>query len=128
VAANDKQRDALLLRKQGMTYEAIADTLGYASPSGAYKAILSALQRTLQEPADDLRTLEGGRLDAMLEATWGPASRGIPQAVDRVLRILERRAKLYGLDAPVKQEITGKDGAPVAVQFIDVVRPEQDGK
>ena len=30
------------------------------------------------------------------------------EAIDRLLKIQERRARLLGLDAPVKQQITGK--------------------
>lgn len=105
-----KQAEALDYRKQGKTLQWIADKLEYASPAGAHHAIMSALQKTLQEPADELRTLELIRLDALLDATWLWASQGKPQAIDRVLRIMERRAKLLGLDAPTKIAPTTPDG------------------
>jgi len=37
----------------------------------------------------------------------------ILQAIDRLLKISERRAKLLGLDKPEKRELTGKDGEPL---------------
>lgn len=102
VVAVDKQQQALELRKGGKTFEYIAEKLGYASKSGAHKAVLTALQKTLQEPADELRTLERERLEAMFESLWWAASHGDPHAVDRALKIMEQRAKLLGLNAPVK--------------------------
>jgi hypothetical protein len=128
IEAVERHREALELRALGKTLEQIADKLGYASASGASKAIDSALQRTLQEPADTVRSLELRRLDIMLEATMPAAMRGIPQAVDRVLKIMERRAKLLGLDAPQKQEITGAGGGPVAIDLVEVVRPPSSGE
>lgn len=103
IEKNDKHRQALELRKAGASYEVIADKLGYSHPSGAHKAVTSALQKTLREPADDLRNLELDRLDAIMLALWQPARQGNQGAVDRILRIMERRSKLLGLDAPAKQ-------------------------
>lgn len=106
VNAHDKQQKALELRKAGVSYAAIAKQLGYRGPSGAHAAVAAALKKTLQEPADEVRTLELERLDAMLLAIWRQVKEGNHGAIDRALRILERRAKLLGLDAPVKQDIT----------------------
>lgn len=108
LAKNEKHRQALELRKAGASYELIAEKLGYSHPSGAHKAVTSALQKTLREPADDLRNLELDRLDAMMLALWQQARQGNQGAVDRILRIMERRAKLLGIDAPTKQELIGE--------------------
>ena len=104
--ALERQRQALELRKAGVPYATIAERLGYASTGGAHKAVASALKKTLAEPADDLRRLEVERLDALLSALWRQAKEGNQGAVDRCIRIMERRAKLLGLDAPTKQDIT----------------------
>jgi len=42
--------------------------------------------------------LELERLDAMQAAIWDDAMNGHLGAIDRVLKIMERRAKLLGLD------------------------------
>lgn len=34
-------------------------------------------------------------------------------AIDRALQIMERRARLLGLDQPVKAELTGQDGGSI---------------
>lgn len=101
VNALDRQLKALELRKAGASYRAIAAQLGY-SLTGAYKAVDKALTATLSEAAEPLRTLELERLDAMQVALWPQARQGNQGAVDRILRIMERRAKLLGLDAPTQ--------------------------
>lgn len=103
--AAERQRQALELRKAGAGYQQIADKLGFASPSGAHKAVLSAIRKTLQEPADDVRKLEVERLDKYLLALAPQIANGNQGAIDRALRIQERRARLLGLDAPAKVEI-----------------------
>ena len=62
-----------------------------------------------------VRSLELARLDEMLLGLWGKASRGELQSVDRVLKILERRARYLGLDAPQRQSLEGPDGGPVTI-------------
>src|SRR5215211_7434864 len=106
LAAAERQAKALALRKGGVTYEQIADAVGYASASGAHKAVLSALRRMVAEPAEELRQLELTRLDALLVALWPAASRGTLGAVDRVLKVMERRAAYLGLDAPKKIDVS----------------------
>lgn len=103
-----------------MGFDDIAHELGYSHPSGAHKAVLTALQRTLKEPADEYRNLELTRLDEMLKATWGAAQRGVPQAVDRVLKIMERRAKYLGLDAPATLNINIRQEAERLAEEYDL--------
>jgi len=117
VKAYERQQEALSLRLVGLSYDAIAERLEFANRSGAFRAVQAALKKTLQEPADELRTLELERLDSMLLPMMAQAKKGNQGAVDRVLRIMERRAKLLGLDAPTKQEITGAGGGPQHVIF-----------
>jgi hypothetical protein len=64
----------------------------------------------LREPAEQARNLDLKRLDAMTLALWSQARQGNQGAVDRLLRIMERRAKLLGLDAPTKVAPTTPDG------------------
>jgi DNA-binding CsgD family transcriptional regulator len=39
-------------------------------------------------------------------------------AINSALKIMERRAKLLGLDAPVKAEVTGANGGPIQQQSV----------
>ncbi len=125
--ALEKQMQALELRKAGVSYVRIAEVLGYASGSGAHKAVASALKKTLQEPADDLRTLEIERLDAMLSAIWASVKQGQYGAIDRAIKIMERKAKLLGMDAPTKHDVTS-DGEPlkIIIETVDDGSPTED--
>ena len=117
--AVEKQRKAMEMRLAGKSYETIASELEYASKSGAYKAVMSAIKKTLQEPADELRKVEAERLDAMLAVLWDKKDK--PLYVDRILRIMERRARLLGLDAPTRQDITSDD-KPIPISIIEVIK------
>lgn len=125
VKAHDRQLKALELRKAGVSYQAIADQLGFRSRGSAHNAVMAVLRKTLQEPADEVRQLELERLDALLMGMYPQARKGNQGAVDRCLRIMERRAKLLGLDAPTKAELSGKDGAPL-VLAIGGLDPAED--
>lgn len=113
---------ALRMRTGGASYQQIADSLGYANPSGAQKAVMAALEQTVAEPADEYRKIELIRLDAVQTALWNAAIRmrrvkrddgkeeiGDPskhqlEVIDRLMRVMARRAKLLGLDAAEKHE------------------------
>jgi hypothetical protein len=95
----DRQARALELHLAGATYDAIADALGYASRSGAYKAVQEALTQLGDSPqVGEAVGTEVARLDAMLVGLWSKARKGDVAAVDRVLRISERRMALLLLN------------------------------
>lgn len=93
-----REQHVLELRRAGLTFDRIAEEVGIGDRSDAHKIYKRALARTLQEPAADIRRLEGDRLDRLQVAVWTRALRGDLAAVDRVLRIMERRSRLLGLD------------------------------
>lgn len=100
VQAIDRQLKALELRKAGASYQAIADTLGYAHPSGAAEAVKAALKAVIREPAEEVRTLELERLDMALLSIAQSVRAGNFGAIDRWVKLAERRARLLGLDRP----------------------------
>ncbi len=113
ITATERRLMALELRKGGATYRAIAKELGYGGPGAAYKAIDRALKEVLRDPAESVRSLELERLDAMLMGIWPSAKGGDPAAIDRVLKLMERRSRLLGLDAPVRTWMSGPEDAPL---------------
>ena len=107
LTAREREQKAVQLRRAGMSYDAIAKSLA-CTRSAAFKAVgrvFTRLAREAREDAAGLRELEVQRLDALLVAVWPAAAKGDLGAVDRALRIAERRAKLLGLDEPVKTQI-----------------------
>ena len=115
LAAAERHQKALNMRRDGHTYEEIKTKLGYASPSGAEKAVKAALQSVIREPAEEVRAMELARLDRMLLKLRARINKGDHLAINSALKIQDRRARLLGLDAPVRQEISGADGDPLMV-------------
>ena len=66
-----------------------------------------------------LRVLEEYRLDALLMVLWPQVMGGDQGAVDRVLRVMQRRAALRGLDAPTKVAPTDPTGEKEYAIFTD---------
>jgi hypothetical protein len=108
----DKEVRVLELRRAGLTWQRIAEQVGYADHTGAYAAYKRAIKRTQQQPADELREAEIDRLDRLQLAVWPRAMNGDNSSIVTILRIMERRAKLLGLDMPVKiaQDVTVWEG------------------
>ncbi len=102
VRARERELRALELRKAGATYRRIGEHLGITE-QGAHKAVMRALNKLIadvSESADQLRELEVQRLDAMLLGLWDQARLGDVKAVTASLRVMERRARMLGLDLP----------------------------
>jgi hypothetical protein len=129
VDSHEKTLQALELRKTGMTYSDIARVLGYADGTGAFQAVRRALQATMKEPAEELRTMEEARIDAALAAIWNAVLNGSYGAIDRFIRLSERRSRLRGLDAPVQVGLQG-GLENSSTEYIDIFvhDPQADAK
>ena len=57
---------------------------------------------------EELRAAEITRIDTLIESLWKPATHGSLGAVDRVIKLSERKAKLLGLDAASAVDMTFK--------------------
>lgn len=105
-----RAQKALELRIAGMTYAAIAESLDYADRSGPRKAVDGLLRKVEHEGVSELRQMEGHRLDRLQRAVWVNAVGGNLDAIKTVLSIMDRRAKLFGLNAPVALHLLGALG------------------
>lgn len=124
IDATQKATLALELRKTGLTLDEIARQCGYANRGGACRAIKRELDRIPVEDAVDLRKLEYMRLEQLTSIIFPVVVVDVdtPEddkeekkpvkktkvnlfAVDRLLAISERRAKLMGLDTPIDSDI-----------------------
>lgn len=107
-----------------MTYRQIAARMGWGHPTSAMRAVESALDRQPFEDAARVRQVEAEKLDILEQAGWrhlrmdhltvshgkviyvddiALIDEGAKLAgIDRVLKVMERRAKLLGLDAPTR--------------------------
>ena len=110
-----RARRALDLRIQGHSFREIGDMLCIDGSTACRDVARSLRELCLshQEHAEAMRGIEAERLDAMTAALWPRAAEGELGAVDRVVTIAARRARLFGLDAPVKTAQTTVDGSDV---------------
>lgn len=132
-----RRQRGIELRKAGKSWEEIAIELGHDSAATAFndvKRARDANRNSLKETVEDERATDLGRLDAMLATAWkvmendhlalsggnvvmvGPEGEERPlhddgpklDAIRTLLRVLERRAKLLGSDAPTRIEAEGE--------------------
>lgn len=82
------------LRGQGMSYDDIAMTLGFANRSGAWKAVMRVLDRAERDVASSLVQLLQTDLEMLHERAWPLAMQGDAAAVRTCLEVNRQRWKL----------------------------------
>ena len=127
IPAAARREKALELRASGQSIRAIADKLG-VSKSQVQRDIEKELQAAAEgrkKIAGLIIDLELAKLDALEKKAWEHITGGELSAIDRVLRSMERRAKLLGLDKTGEAGDTGSLGDLVAV--LEQMREAQRG-
>jgi hypothetical protein len=106
------------LRRAGWTLGEIGADLGisHVSVHKIIGAALEALREETLEVTEQWRATELARLEAIHRAHWANALAADKDSSEIVLKCMERRAKLLGLDAPKRLEASGPDGAPIEIQ------------
>lgn len=126
----ERDAEACRMRARGATYQVIADALGFTSRGNAQRAVEKLIRSVEIDGAETAVRLQLDRLDMMydavlkvLETQHYTVSQGrliyldedsppladdspVLTAVDRLLKIEERRSRLLGLDQPVKATVT----------------------
>lgn len=110
VNAAQRAMMALQLRAKKLTYDEIAQQCGYNDRAAAHKAVQRELSRVVVENVEELRREEMMMLDRLQVECWkrmedGEYGRAKLFAVDRLLAISERRAKLMGLDMRPEEQL-----------------------
>lgn len=112
-AAAERAHRALVMRRDGHSNaDIVAADIGYRNVSSVSRAIARALGDAPDEQTDDLRRVSGMRLEHMFRVTQESMSRDFAKGrsvavhVNAAVRILERYARMYGLDAPVAVAVT----------------------
>ena len=123
----EREYEVLKYRRGGMTFDQIAQRVGYKNASGAKAAYKRAMIRTLQPVADELRETQIDRLETAVLAIWNKVLKGDLRAIDRLIAISRRESELLGMDAPkqAQLEVTTYDGNVLrerAQQIIQIVR------
>ena len=119
----EKETTIIELRHEGYVWREIA-TMVDMSIAGVVKAYKRALMRHPVAAIEEHRELELDRLDNLQRTYWQPAVAGNLRAADFVLRVIDKRAKLLGLDAPLKvqAEVVTYDGSDLDREVERVAR------
>lgn len=129
-AEQQRTRDleAVRLRALRFSHDQIAEKLGYADRTGAWRAVKRGQELIAREPHQDMILLDLAELDEMARQAWAvlrnthyvvdrgevvrldgtPLNDDAPilAAISRLLDIQARRSKLLGLDAPKRLEVS----------------------
>ena len=100
--ALQRRQEATRLRMAGLSFREIAQRVG-VTPRRAWVMVqesLSEMRRDIEGNVAELRAMELARLDVAQAALWKRVLAGEDGAVSSLIRIMDRRAKLLGLDAP----------------------------
>lgn len=113
--------EALKLRSLGWTYQQIGDHMG-CTKQAASDRCKRALAAIPADAVDEHRKIEGERLDTLMRVAMERVlnnDKGVLFAIDRVLAIQERKARLYGLDAPQKTQVITLDYIESEIQRLE---------
>lgn len=138
-----RKADVMRLRRQGHTFEAIGDQLGITKQR-AHQIYSAALAEIPAQEVGEYRAEQAARLDELLTKAHEVLARGhvhVSQgrvvrddetgepvrddgptlaAIKTILDIEARRAKLLGLDTPVRQEFDVSGGVRYEVVGVDL--------
>lgn len=130
----ERDHEAARLRSRGRSYQEISDALSYGGRQNAYRAVTKLLDSIDVDTRDIATKLQLDHLDMLTQATLDVLERfhytvsdgrivylgdkgdsdrepllddgPVLNAVDRLLKIADRRARLLGLDAPKRVEVS----------------------
>ncbi len=112
VVAAERRKRAWELRRAGWSIRAIAADIG-VYPNAVYKMLVSILKEIEGETIELARLereVQLEQLDTLWNALYPGGLAGNLSNIDRLLKILDRRGKLLGTDAPVKTALTDPTG------------------
>jgi hypothetical protein len=107
-----RQTKAVALRLAGLDFASIAAQLGYTNRNDAVVDVQKAISARVEDGTrsiDELREIELLRLDRLQAAAWAKALTGDLKSIELSMKIIDRRCKLLGLDAPERHEVVTLD-------------------
>ena len=125
--------EAAELKGEHLTYPQIAERMG-CSVSTAHARVQRALARVPAEAVEHLRKVQNMQIDAALARTWQIVTAAHPlirdgkrwpdvidvgpniAATNTLIRLLERQARLNGMDAPIQHDVKVSDGLDADIE------------
>lgn len=99
---------ALELRREGRSYQEIADRVGAASPGKAQALVSRAIRRVLRETAEEVRAVELSRIEALIQCLWDRTIADLDTAdpdyrrLDRLKQLIETKLRWCGAQAVIE--------------------------
>ncbi|WP_354643872.1 hypothetical protein [Kitasatospora camelliae] len=119
VLVSERRAKLIKARIDGISYETIADDpeFGYGGDVSAARKDFTRARRAAkaaeQEMADVWVQQQIDRLEHYLVCLSPRVDRGEPRAIEVAVKVGERIAKLLGIDAPVRAEVTVEEAPTV---------------
>lgn len=128
--ADVREREVINLRRKGKSFRQIADELGLSGPGAAhniFKRVMEKDYEITKEAAMAHREEQLHQLDEQLgllleRQLVDPDNLNV---TDRILKVLERKSKLLGLDAALKTE-TKVDMSMSHEEILDMLDQQKD--
>ena len=99
---DEKANAATKLKLNGYSWDDIAKACGFKNGNSARMQVKVWMQKAIISRGEEYKAeaidLELARLDELQKAVWPAAMAGDTKAVDSVLRVMNHRAKLLGLE------------------------------
>jgi len=92
----------------GMTYRQMASALGVSLGTicNDVKIIIGRWRKEQTAVADKAQQVDLQRIARAMNAIWERVVKGDDKAINTMVKLMERRAKLLGMDAPTRADIT----------------------
>jgi len=113
----ERRREMFRRRRAGESMESIAKSFGI-SRSTLSKDFTRAYRSYLEEEkteADVWRRFQTDRYEELLAAVWPDALEGDVRANEQASKLIDKLCRLNGWDVPVKAEVSGPGGGPIAL-------------
>ena len=114
-----RRAQAIELRRSGADVESIARKLGYNTIAACEQDIGRAYTQVMRTSTEEARALDLLRIDRMIQSVWPDARDGALTAVDRVVKLIDMRAKLIGTYAPVQVEQVTMDAIEQEIKRLE---------
>jgi|TARA_R100001230_G_C5634547_1_gene141621 hypothetical protein len=132
VTTTEKYMKVIDLRKAGLTFDEIAEQVGYKSRSGAKEAFDAAIRYWGHESVTELRVIENERVEELWRRTYLKLQDPTLELSEELmlmqtaLKITESKRKLHGLDAPRQLELSGRDGEEIQTDVGQLLKERLD--
>ncbi|MDH5508833.1 MAG: hypothetical protein OEZ32_00595 [Nitrospinota bacterium] len=124
VISLERKREAVQLRKEGLTLAKIGQRLGVSAVMvhKYIKSELEAIRADTHETAIMERDIALLRLESIIGISYKKAKEGDWKAASLMLKAMERQAKLLGLDAPTKLEPVKPELGTITPEELNQIR------